>query len=83
MEAKDVPYRSLNQYLEIIGWNKVTLADRLHVSLRVILRWANGQNETPEAVLEWLAALATPHIAFPLPIGWHPETHGQRVANGH
>lgn len=63
-------FLSINEYLDIIGWSKPTMADRLDVALRLILRWANGQNETPLVVLEWLDALANAHLAYEKPLGW-------------
>jgi hypothetical protein len=67
-------FLSINEYLDIIGWTKPKLADELDVGLRIILRWANGQNETPLTVLEWLDALANAHLAYPKPVGWGEAT---------
>lgn len=68
----EMNFKSVNEYLEIIGWSKPEMADRLNVSLRIVGRWANGQNETPLAVLEWLDEIATAITRAGLPQGWHP-----------
>lgn len=63
-------FLTVNEYLDIIGWTKPALSERLDVGLRIILRWANGQNDTPVVVLEWLDTLATVHLANKKPVGW-------------
>jgi hypothetical protein len=60
----------LNECLEIICWSKRALAEILNISPRLIQRWANGQNPTPDNVLEWLRGLAKAHDQFPLPCNW-------------
>jgi transcriptional regulator with XRE-family HTH domain len=65
-------YGDLNDYLTVIGWSKAGLATRLQVSVRTVERWANGQNETPLAVLEWLDVVARVMVKLGLPQGWKP-----------
>jgi transcriptional regulator with XRE-family HTH domain len=66
-------YKTLNEYLDILGMTKADLGARLYIGQRTILRWANGQNHTPAAVLEWLDALSIDYDDSSLPRGWAPE----------
>lgn len=59
---------TINDYLDTLGWTKPMLADWLGLNLRTVLRWANGQNETPTAVMEWLATLV--NVMEERPVGW-------------
>lgn len=58
------------ELLDIIRWTPSDLAAALEINLRTAQRFASGQNETPDNVLEWLRTLAMAHMAYPLPIGW-------------
>jgi hypothetical protein len=61
----------LNYYLDILHWSAGDLSDALKVNRRTIFRWLNGQNETPENVLDWLHELAEFHKSHQFPVGWN------------
>ncbi len=60
-------------YLDALGWSPRFLADRLGVNERGVYRWLNGQNETPERILNWLKMLSEFQKAHDLPDGWVSE----------
>lgn len=61
---------TLPHLLTRIGWPQTELADRLGVNRRTVRRWTAGQNETPAAVLAWLARVADAVDAMPPPGKW-------------
>ena len=57
-------------YLDVLGWSPRHLSDYLDINERGVWRWMNGQNETPENVLEWLRLLVEFHQQNAYPQGW-------------
>jgi ribosome-binding protein aMBF1 (putative translation factor) len=53
--------------LSLIGWSQRGLAERLGHDERQVRRWCSGHHEIPEAVANWLNALADFHERNPPP----------------
>jgi len=60
-------------YLDILGWSPRQLSDILGINERGVWRWLNGQNETPDKILDWLKRLSSFHEQNSLPEGWAPN----------
>jgi len=72
-ESRDGDMTEIAIYIDDLGWSPRYLAERLGIGERGVWRWMNGQNDTPEHVLNWLKLLADFHAAHPLPHGWVSE----------
>lgn len=64
--------KQFNDYMETIGWGAQALArqsERCGSPIRTttILRWQNGQQEVPPAILAWLKTIADFIAATPIP----------------
>lgn len=55
-------YKSVPEYLDIIGWSIEVMAEKSGVSVRACSRWFSGRNPTPDSILQWLDELAKAHV---------------------
>jgi len=65
-------FKTVAEYLDIIGWTPAVMSERCNISVRAIRRWANGQNQTPDRILVWLHELASAHERIVLQPSPHP-----------
>ena len=63
-----------NIVLELIGWSRNTLAQRLGMgSDRAVRRWSSGQNAIPPAIAAWLLLVARALEDLPPPADWQDD----------
>src|SRR5262249_808587 len=61
------PEQRLTELLGRVGWNNHTAARFFGCRESMVRRWRTGEHKVPEAVLDWLAALAAFIAAYPAP----------------
>jgi len=57
--------------LAALGWSQEALQRRLGIARKTVNSWADGSQEIPPRVADWLRYLAAPAMERPLPKDWN------------